>query len=57
MIDKCLQIASQHSNGKASVELDMTHALEEKFDFKTRTAPGFVNSVDGSDDEFDGFDV
>lgn len=57
MIDKCLQIASQHSNGKASVELDMTHALEENFDFKTRTAPGFVDSVDGSDNEFDGFDV
>jgi hypothetical protein len=57
MIDKCLQTASQHSNGKASIELDMTHALEEKFDFETRTAPGFVDSVDASDDEFDDFDI
>ena len=57
MTDKYLQTASQHSNGKASVELDLKQALEEKFDFESRTTPGFADSIDGSDEEFDGFDL
>ena len=57
MIDKYLQIASQHSNGKAAVGLDLKQALEEKFDFESRTNPGFADSIDGSDEEFDRFDL
>ena len=57
MTDKYLQIASQHSNGKASIGLDLSQALEEKFDFKSRTTPEFTDSIDGSNEEFDGFDL
>ena len=53
MTDKYLQIASQHSSGKGSVDLDMGRALEEKFDFESRPTHGFVDTISGAESEDD----